>query len=482
MKTLGLASLIALGLAFAGCGDDDDDHHHHGDGDADADADADLAQTLYVGHDGSIVSYDVDTGDERPGTLTNVAGPVDMQALEDGTIMVNLTGRNEVLAFDGRSMLEVARIPSSSTGATRPVHAYISPDIDRRRFWLALNDGEDGQVATNSALFIDVTPSSPTYLEVVGEVGLGIGHHKASFSSTLARVVISNIGDCENVMTVYDFSDLENIVALATLGGDEAGFDGADPGEGAFNPTFCDPTYQRGLPPAPHGCATSSASGKAYCNITSSGAMAVVDIDASPPTFTIVPTAGSGGGFTLAHPGGRYMYTMQETPREGDGGGPCQVGQIAITDATTDTVVSQTPLLYRGPDCEDELVGTEAETANPGHSHFHDDGDRIFVPTSGGFMVADARVDQLLVLDTSDPAHPVQEPSVTVGVHTSHSATAHSGDGRWLFDVHSVDGTVSQIDCDTAAVTRTFTVEESPHVVATFGTAEGPSEQTGPIP
>lgn len=463
-------SWILVVVALGACGGDDGDDPTPGD----------LADTLFVAHEGTIVSYDIATGDERPGALTDIRGPVDMQALEDGTLLVNLTGRNEILMFDGRTMLETQHYETSRMGATRPVHSFISPEHDGERYWLTLNDGEEGARETNSALFIDIVPDSPTYLGAVGEVGLGIGHHKASFSATRARVVISNISDCDDVITVYDYSDIDDIVPVATLTAEQAGWDAADPGEGGFDPPFCDPTYQRGLPPAPHGCATSSESGKAYCNLTGNGAMVVIDLDAEAPTFTMLPTGGAGGGFTVAHEGGQYLYTMQETPREGDGGVSCQVGQVVVTDGATDTVVSQTPLLYRGPDCADELAGTPAETANAGHAYFHED--RLFIPSSGGFEVGDARVDQLMILDTTDPAHPAQLPSLTVGVHTSHSAGAHSGDGKWLFDVHSVDGTVSQVDCETSEIVRTLSVESEPRVAATFGTVEGPSHQTGPVP
>jgi len=440
-----------------------------------------LTQTLFVAHEGTLVSYDIASAQERPGVVPNVLGPTDAQALEDGTIMTNLTGSNEILAVDGQTMREVARIPSSGAHAARPVHSYISPTRDGRQYWIALNDGIQGEQNTTSAAFIDITAGSATRFQRVGEVALGIGHHKAAFSTTTERVAISNIADCDNVLSVYEYSNIGQIRTLATLTSAAAGWTAPDPGEGHFNPRFCDPTYHRGAPPAPHGCATSRLSGHVYCNLTSSGEMVVVDIDATPPTFRILATSGKGDGFTLYHPGGRYMYTMQEQPREGHGGAPCQIGQIVVTDAMTDSVVSQTPVRYKGPGCTEPLTGTAAATANLGHCHFTHDGSKLFVPTSGGFNVPTARVDQLVAFNTADPAHPVQLPSVRVGVHTSHSASALSGDGLWVFVVNTVDGTVSQADVATGSVTRTFTVHANPKTVATFGTAEGPSEQTGPI-
>src|SRR4029077_7659528 len=195
-----------------------------------------------------------------------------------------------------------------------------------RQYWVALNDGTQGEQNTTSAAFVDITAGSATRFQRVGEGALGIGHHKAAFSNTSERVVISNIADCENVLSVYDYSNIGHIQTLATLTAAAAGWPAPDPGEGHFNPRFCDPTYQRGKPPAPHGCAASRLSGRAYCNLTSSGEMVVVNIDATPPTFRILPTSGKGDGFTLYHPGGRYMYTMQEQPREGHGGAHCPIG------------------------------------------------------------------------------------------------------------------------------------------------------------
>jgi hypothetical protein len=53
-----------------------------------------LSQTLFVGHDGVLVSHDISSGNERPGSVTNVTSPTDMQAIEDGTVFVNPIGGN----------------------------------------------------------------------------------------------------------------------------------------------------------------------------------------------------------------------------------------------------------------------------------------------------------------------------------------------------------------------------------------------------
>lgn len=435
-----------------------------------------LAQTLFVAHEGFLSSYDIATGNERAGTIPNVTGPVDMQALPDGHLFVNLTGRNEVLIFDGKTMLETARLPSSSKGATRPVHSYLSPDVAGKRYWISLNDG-DGNKPTNSAQFVDVTPGSAKYLQVAGEVALGVGHHKAAFSTTQARVVISNISDCDDVLTVYDFSDVAQIKSLATLTAKAAGWDGS-----SFGRT-CDPSYKMGVPAAPHGCASSKVSKKVYCNLTGAGDIVVVDIDAPTPTFKSLKTTGSGAGYTKASPDGRFLYALQASPREGDKvtGAACQVGQLVVIEAQNDAIAKQLPLLYKGPACADMLAKTPAETDEPGHIRVSPDGKTLFIAIDGGFNVADARSNQEVVVDVSDPPNAVQKPSITIGQGGGHHGDAVSGDGKFLFVTNNEEGSVSQIAIAAGTVVKTIKTKDKPLTVATWGAAEGPSEATGPI-
>lgn len=436
-----------------------------------------LAQALFVGHEGTLNSYDIATGQERPGAVQNVAGPTDLQALADGTVMVNLTGRNEILAVDGRTLLESVRLPSSTLGGTRPVHSYISPERNGKRYWLSLNDGMGSVATTSSVRLVSLTPGS-TYLQPAGEVGLGIGHHKASFSATTERVVISNISDCSNVITVFDYSNPNSIMPLRTISAQELGWDGSS------RDKTCDPTYASGAPVSPHGCATSKLSGRAYCNLTSSGGIASIDVDATPPTFKVIPTGGAGAGYTKAHTSGRYIFSLQDSPREGDPAHPgakCQIGQLVVVDAMNDTIVKELPLLYKGPGCQDSLMGTDEETTEPSHMLLTADGKTLFVTAAGGYMVAAARVRQHLVVDVSDPRNPVQKPSIPVGTSNGYHGDALSGDGKFLFVANQVDGTVTQIDTATLSVTRTLTVKAKPSVLCTFGSTEGPGEQTGPI-
>jgi YVTN family beta-propeller protein len=426
-----------------------------------------LKQALFVASEGSLVSYNVETGEQRPGAVQGVSGPVDLQVMEDATVILHLTNRNEVLAVDGRTMLERARFRSSWLGGERPVHSYVSPTRHGKRYWLTLNDGAGGRPESNTALFVDVMLESPTYLQPVAEVTLGSGHHKASFSSTRERVVISNISDCDDVVSVYDYADVKDIQKVLTVSAADLGL-----------------ACAANAPLSPHGCATSKVSGRVYCNLTGPGQILSVDVDATPPTFKLLATAGKGGGYTKAHPDGRYIYSVQESPREGSSSNPgaaCQVGQLVVVDASTDTVARQVPLLYRGPDCVTPLEGTDEARGGPAHLVVSQDAKALYVTPAGAFGDVDSRVRLELVVDISDPAAPAQRASIPVGASTGHHGDALSPEGRFLFIANNVDNTVSQIDTTTNTVVRTFNVPVNPKTLSLFHADVGPTEHVGPI-
>lgn len=444
------------------------------------DAGNDLAQAVFVVHDGVVSSWDIATGNERAGTVTNVPSPTDPTALSDGTILVNSSGAHVVVAIDGRTMLEKTRIPSSGTTGRRPVHAYLSPDRGGKQLYMALNDGQGGVANTNTALFIHAKPGATNFLTVAGEVQVGLGHHKAAFSNTTDRVVITNIGDCSNVASVYDYSNPASITSLATFNAHQLGWDGGS------RATTCDPTFANGAPPAPHGCATSKLTGKVFCNLTANGTIIAIDVDRSPPDIKTIATSGSGSGYTAASLDGRYIYTLQESPREGEpGAGPCQIGQLVAIDAMTEAVVREVPLFYDGAGCTRVLAGTDEGQAEPGHILVSSNGRTLYIGTAGAFGQTAARVRRELVVDITSPAQPVQQASITVGSSTGHHGDTLSGDGRHLFVANNApDGggnTVTQIDTATNQVVRTITAKTAPAAVTTFGTAEGPGYQTGPI-
>jgi hypothetical protein len=469
MSAVKNGAIAALAVAVAACGSSSKSTAQ--------DQTPAMKQALFVATTaGTLVSFDVATGQSRGGEVTGVSGPVDLQGLPEGYVGVNLsTGgtAGEVLFVDAHTMLEKTRFASSSGTGKRPVHSYVSPTQAGKRYWLTLNDG-DGTAATNSALLVDVTKGSPDYLKPIGEVPLGIGHHKAGWSAAKPRAVITNIADCDRVVQVVDYSDPKAIQALATWSAtDLGGFD-------------CAATPARR--PSPHGCATAATSGHVYCNLTGSGEILSVDVDADPPTFRKVspPLGGTGAGASMAHPGGWFVFTAHNTPREANGGRPNQIGTLSIVDTRQESVdgvptVKDVALFYDGPDGTRPLAGTDEEGTGISHLTVSADGKTLFVIPGSAGTPAERRARKVLVVDVSsiasDPASARQLASIDVGDSHGDNSDALSGDGKLLFVTNNAGATVSAIDTAALQVVRTFTVPAgSPKVVATFGDAEGCSK------
>src|SRR5262245_45442530 len=221
-------------------------------------------------------------------------GSSDLVALGSGIALSNHTAGNEVILIDLNRRREIGRPPSSSLGGIRPVHLYLSPEIAGRQYAVVLNDGNErgtpkGERPKDSTLLlIDAVQSSPTFLKPVGEVRLGIGHHKVGFSMKRPRVAVSNISDCSDVVSVYDYGQPSDIKLVKTFSAADLGYDGSTPLK------TCDETGKAGLMLSPHGTGTSAATGKVYHFLTGSGQIAIFDVDADVPTVKLIPTAGSG--------------------------------------------------------------------------------------------------------------------------------------------------------------------------------------------
>jgi YVTN family beta-propeller protein len=434
-----------------------------------------MPHTLYVAHNGVLASYDIATGGERPGTVENVKTPRAMQALDDGSLLINLQEANEVLAVEGREVRELKRNPSSSMGGTRPTDLYISPDHGGKQYSLTLNDGNSMAAETATAILVDITEGSPTRFQPMGETPLGLGHHQAAFSATRERFVSTSFYSCDNVVTVHDYSDPKNIEIVKMFTAAELGFDGS-----TMEKT-CDAAESVGVAMRGHGCATSEVSGKIYCNLAGPGLLVAVDIDADAPTIKTIPTTGKGGGYVKSGKGGKYLYSVQNEPKEGAGGVSCQIGQLLTIDASADSIVHTMPILYKGPTCTDMLTGTDEASVGQNHIRVSVDGTKLFLALSTPSSDAMARVRQHVIVDISSPAAPVQLPSVQVGATNGQRGTAVTADGKFLFVADTVDNTVTQIDVETLAVVRTLPVKETPSQVATYGTVEGPNLQVGPV-
>src|SRR5262249_3289256 len=301
--------------------------------------------------------YDLSTGAELA-RFDAPGGSSDLTALGSGVALSNHTAGNEVVLIDLKHRSEIARLPSSSLGGIRPVHMYLSPAISERQYVVILNDGNERATAKgerpkdSTLLLIDAVQSSPTFLKSVGETRLGIGHHKVGFSMKRRRMAVSNIADCSDVVSVFDYESPPDIKLVKTFSAADLGYDGSTPLK------TCDETGKAGVMLSPHGTGTSAATGRVYHFLTGTGQIAIFDIDADVPTVKLMQTAGSGGASVKDLPGGRIMVVPQRGPREvyqRADGSPCQVGQLAVIDAVAEKLAAQLPVFYGEPTCRTSI-------------------------------------------------------------------------------------------------------------------------------
>jgi YVTN family beta-propeller protein len=435
---------------------------------------------LFASVTNHLIAFDLATGAERvrfatPGTSA------DMMVTADGTLLLNHRDGHAIVIVDARRLVELGRLASSSLGGRRPVHAYLTPRIDGRQFFVALNDGEStpGQPnLDNTAVFVDVTPNSPTRHKAVGEVRLGQGHHKANFHPTQPRMAVSSIADCTEIIGVYDFAEPREIRRIAVLDAAGLGLDGSRPDR-----TCSAAAGAAGIRPAPHGAGADPVSGRGVHNLNGTGQFVVIEMAAARPSFSALATGGWGGAAIAAHPAGRLLYGPQYAPRVGDTRAPgaaCQVGQIAVIDAAIPAIAAEIPVLKDGADCARSLAGTPEAGARVGYAVVPPDGSRLFLPL-GTLGPATSRSSAVAVFDLTDAARPRQLPSIPVGLHGGHRDVALSGDGRFLLVPANVANTVSVIDTATGDVVRTIPVPPGVNRLAAFSPDTGPSKPAGPF-
>jgi YVTN family beta-propeller protein len=411
-------------------------------------------------------------------------GSSDLLALGSGIALSNHTAGNAVVLIDLKRRSEIGRLPSSSLGGIRPVHMYLSPPIEGRQYVVVLNDGNDratpkGERPKDSTLLlIDAAQSSPTFLKPTGEIRLGVGHHKAGFSIKRPRLAVSNIADCSDVVSVYDYGNAPDIKLVKAFSAADLGYDGSTPLKS------CDESGKAGLMLSPHGTGTSTATGQVYHFLTGTGQIAVFDIDADVPTVKLIHTAGSGGASVKDLPGGRFMVVPQRGPREVHqraDGSLCQVGQLAVIDAVTEKVAAQLPVFY-DVTCRTSIAGTPHERAALQYAMPAPDGKTVFVEIGTLYgppnVVAESRF--VAVFDLSDPYRPVQLPSIPVGAGNDTRDHALTGDGKLLLVPNSLDNSVSVIDVGSRQVVRTIPTVTKPSRVVTFSEAIGASKPAGP--
>jgi YVTN family beta-propeller protein len=428
--------------------------------------------------------HDLATGAELA-RFASPGGSSDLLALGSGVALSNHTAGNEVVLIDLKRRSEIGRLPSSSLGGVRPVHMYLSPAIGGQQYAVVLNDGNErstpkGERPKDSTLLlIDAVQSSPTFLKPMGEVRLGIGHHKAGFSMKRPRLAVSNISDCSNVVSIYDYENPSDIKLVKTFSAADLGYDGSTPFK------TCDETGKVGLMLSPHGTGTSAATGRVYHFLTGTGQIGVFDIDADVPTVKLIQTAGSGGASVKDLPGGRFMVVPQRGPREVHqraDGSLCQVGQLAVIDAVAEKVAAQLSVFYGEPTCRTSIAGKPHERAALQYAMPSPDGKTVFVEIGTLYgppnVVAESRF--VAVFDLSDPFRPVQLPSIPVGAGNDTRDHALTGDGKLLLIPNSLDNSVSVIDVGSRQVVRTIPTVTKPFRVVTFAEGIGASKPAGP--
>ena len=428
--------------------------------------------------------YDLATGAELA-RLDAPGGSSDLLALGSGVALSNHTAGNEVILIDLKRRTEIGRLPSSSLGGIRPVHMYLSPFTEGRQYVVVLNDGSErstpkGERPKDSTLLlIDAVQSSPTFLKPMGEARLGIGHHKVGFSMKRARLAVSNISDCSDVVSVYDYENASDIRLVKTFSAADLGYDSSMPLK------TCDETGKVGLMLSPHGTGTSAATDRVYHFLTGPGQIAVFDIDADVPTVKLIQTAGSGGASVKDLPGGRFMVVPQRGPREVHqraDGSLCQVGQLAVIDAVAEKVAAQLPVFYGEATCRTSIAGKPYERAALQYAMPSPDGKTVFVEVGTLYgppnVVAESRF--VAVFDLSDPYRPIQLPSIPVGAGNDTRDHALTGDGKLLLVPNSLDNSISVIDIGSRQVARTIPTVTKPFRVVTFSEGIGPSKPAGP--
>jgi YVTN family beta-propeller protein len=313
----------------------------------------------------------------------------------------------------------------------------------------------------------------------VGETRLGIGHHKVGFSIKRPRFAVSNIADCADVVSIYDYQNPSEIRLIKTFSAADLGYDGSTPLKS------CDETGKTGVMLSPHGTGTSAVTSRVYHHLASTGQIAIFDIDAEAPTAKLIQTAGTGGASVKDLPGGQFMVVPQRGPREVHqraDGSICQVGQLVVIDAVAEKVIAQTPVFYGEPSCQTSIAGTPHERAALQYAMPSPDGKTVFVEIGTLYgppnLIAESRF--VAVFDLSDPHRPIQRASIRVGAGNDTREHALTADGKLLLVTNSLENSVSVIDVASRQVLQTIPTVTKPFRVVTFSEEIGPSKPAGP--
>ena len=408
---------------------------------------------LIVGSDATLAAMDLADPSAPEVTRRALEGPIDLlRRGEEGSgstpsvLWVSVPSRQQLVSIvDTRGVLQTPEMSSHGDPNLRLVDLHASTGR-----WLSVFEGV-GPADSGSFLF------GPSRAEAGPPIPLGPGHHTVTLVDAPRYALVTSTDDCDTVISVLDVSFPDVVVKRLSLAASQLGWDGSSPS------ATCDPNTPRPTDPHPSGCVVIPHGGgippTAACRLDGNGSLVLVDPHAS--TFQLLSTHGAGPGAMAVAPDveGR-LYLLQSLPRDGQGGLPCQVGQLAVVDNVTRTLVVEWPLLYDGSDCTRRLASDEAGISPGGMIVYRN---RLFVlPSTDAASISR----QVLIMEMGSPARPVQLKSLAVGAGTG--ARVYDGgtyDNPEIYLLDNVDATVTVIDPFAGMVTQTLHVLAHPSVL-----------------
>jgi DNA-binding beta-propeller fold protein YncE len=398
---------------------------------------------VFVSDEAGVVSVIAhgDDGNEVTASFAVGSGGVgDMVLTTEHNLFVNVTANNEVAVFDPDAEAG-PELRNYLGSGSRPVHAYLDPE--GTRIWV-MNDANvtagdcltahpDGG-ATSSVSLIQNHDNDDgggaggegTIGEVIAEICVGRGHHKAAFSPD--KVFVSNISD--GSVTVID-NDPDSPTYLEVL----TTIDLCDAAKQA-----CDADLATSNFAVPHGIDYSSVSDKIYNGNIGYGTVTVID----PDTYA-VETIDIG-----------FANKLHASP---DGGFVVVKG--ADTDSDPDHVIGKLTVI----DVEDNSFEQfDLEDVAPDGFEFTPDGAKLYVTSAqdgSGDQLDNLKNDVLLAFDSSDLPNLELLAEIPVGpTEAEHRALAiheHDGAAEHVF-VPAGDGTVTVVDVETDTVVDTIDI------------------------
>jgi hypothetical protein len=119
--------------------------------------------------------------------------------------------------------------------------------------WRCCHDGRAAHHFAERAKSVEAANRTRIITFALSHRSSGHHHHKVGFAMKRPRLAVSNISDCSDVVSVYDYQNASDIELVKTFSAADLGYDGSTPLK------TCDETGKVGLMLSPHGTGTSAA-------------------------------------------------------------------------------------------------------------------------------------------------------------------------------------------------------------------------------